>query len=232
VSSTPTRRTIGSVPPASDRVRVRRLPERGRYDRATIDAILDASLVGHVGYVVDGQPFVTPTIVWRQGDRLLWHGSSASRMLRATKNGVPVCVTATHVDALVLARSGFNHSVDYRSVMVVGNAYGLTGHDERLEAMEAFVEHVYPGRWAQLRPPTRQELKATTILWMDLEEASAKVREGGPHDDPGDETWPVWAGVIPLVASVGRAERDPGAPTDARRPELSQAIFGGRGTRV
>jgi nitroimidazol reductase NimA-like FMN-containing flavoprotein (pyridoxamine 5'-phosphate oxidase superfamily) len=214
-----------SAPPPSDRVRVRRLPERGRYDRATINAILDASIVGHVGYVVGGQPFVTPTIIWRQGDRLLWHGSSASRMLRATKDGVPVCVTATLVDALVLARSGFNHSVDYRSVMVLGEAWELGDHDERLEAMKVFVEHVYPGRWEQLRPPTQQELKATTILWMDLREASAKVRDGGPHDDPGDESWPVWAGVIPLVTSVGRAERDPLAPAEARRPELSSAIF-------
>ncbi|HVA85073.1 MAG TPA: pyridoxamine 5'-phosphate oxidase family protein [Candidatus Saccharimonadales bacterium] len=207
-------RTGAGIPPATDRVRVRRLPERGRYDRATIDAVLDAALIGHVGYVVDGQPFVTPTAVWRSGDRLYWHGSSASRMLRATQDAGTVCVTATLVDGLVLARSGFNHSMNYRSVMVLGRAALVTGDDGRLEALRSFVEHLFPGRWAQLRAPTRLELKATTILWTSLDEASVKVRTGGPHDDPGDESWPVWVGIVPIGRHVGSAVPDPGLVAD------------------
>jgi uncharacterized protein len=210
--------------PASDRVRVRRKPERGHYDRATIDAILDHALVGHVGYLIDGQPFVTPSAIWRQGDRLFWHGSSASRMLRATKTGMPVCVTATQIDALVLARSGFNHSFDYRSVMVLGRAYELTDEAEVLDALRAFIEHLYPGRWDELRPPTRQELKATTVLWTDLNEASAKIRDVGAHDEPGDETWPAWAGAIPLTTTVGMPEPDPFVAAGMAVPELSRFI--------
>jgi nitroimidazol reductase NimA-like FMN-containing flavoprotein (pyridoxamine 5'-phosphate oxidase superfamily) len=213
--------------PASDRVRVRRKPERGRYDRATIDAILDGALVGHVGYLIDGQPLVTPTAIWRQGDRLLWHGSSASRMLRATKGGVPVCVTVTQVDALVLARSGFNHSLDYRSVMVLGHAHVLTDETEVLDALRAFIEHLYPGRWSELRPPTRQELKATSVLWTDLNEASAKIRDVGAHDDPGDGNWPAWAGSIPLTTVVGMPEPDPYVPAGMRSPTLSRAVTRG-----
>lgn len=199
-------------PPPSDRVRVRRLPDRGRYDRGTIDAILDAAVVGHVGYVVDGQPFVTPTCIWRTADRLFWHGSTASRMLRATRDGAPVCVTATLLDGLVLARSGFDHSANFRSVMVLGRARAIEDEAEVSAALEAFVEHMYPGRWAELRPPTRQELKATAVLWMDLTEASAKVRADGVHDEPGDETWPVWAGVVPVTLRAGEPEPDEFVP--------------------
>ena len=140
--------------PASDRVRLRRKPDRGRYDRATIDGILDAAVVGHVGWVLDGQPYVTPTAIWRQGDRLYWHGSAASRMVRATRGGAAVCITATILDGLVLARSGLDHSVNYRSVMVLGRAYAVDDEAETLAALEAFVEHLYPGRWPELRPPT------------------------------------------------------------------------------
>jgi nitroimidazol reductase NimA-like FMN-containing flavoprotein (pyridoxamine 5'-phosphate oxidase superfamily) len=218
-------RARDGAPPATDRVRVRRLPERGRYDRKTIDAILDTSVVGHVGYVVDGQPFVTPTAIWRHGDRLYWHGSSASRMLRVTRDGVLVCVTTTHLDALVLARSGFHHSVDYRSVMVLGLAFELTDADERLQQMEVFVERLYPGRWAELRPPSRKELKATSILWTDLTEASAKVREGGPLDEPGDESWPTWAGTIPVVTSITAPEPDEFGPDGTAAPALSTLLF-------
>ena len=216
--------TVQPSGPVSDRIRVRRKPERGRYDRATIDAILDDAIVGHVGYLIDDQPFVTPTAIWRQGDRLFWHGSSASRMLRATKGGVPVCITVTQVDALVLARSGFNHSLDYRSVMVLGRANALTDETEVLDALRAFVEHLYPGRWDELRPTTRQELKATSILWTDLTEASAKIRDVGAHDDPGDETWPAWAGSIPLTLSVGAPEPDPFVPAGMTTPTLSRAL--------
>lgn len=194
--------------PPSDRVRVRRKPDRGRYDRATIDAVLDVALIGHVGYVIDGQPFVTPTAIWRQGDRVYWHGSSASRMVRATAQGIPVCVTVTHVDALVLARSATDHSFDYRSVMLLGRATEVSEESEKAAALEAFIDRIYPGRWAQLRPATRQELKATTVLVMDIDEASAKVRDIGAHDEPGDETWPSWGGTFPVRLVVGPALPD------------------------
>lgn len=193
--------------PPSDRTRVRRLPKRGQYDRATIDAILDEALVAHVGWVVDGQPYATPTAVWRQGDRLYWHGSSASRMLRAT-DGQPVCVTVTHLDGLVLARSGFNHSVNYRSVMVLGTAHLVTDETELDASLEALIEHLYPGRWAELRPMTAKERKATAVLWLDLAEASAKIRADVNHDDEGDESWPTWGGVVPVRMVRGEPQPD------------------------
>ena len=216
-------RSAGSVPPPSERVRVRRKPERGRYDRATIDAILDASIVASVGYVIDGQPFVTPTAIWRTGARLFWHGSSASRMLRRTKGGVLVCVSAFQLDALVLARSGFNHSVDYRSVMLLGRAYEVEDEEEKLASLRAFVEHLYPGRWDELRPPTRQELKATTVLWMEIAEASAKVRDVGAHDEPGDERWPTWAGSIPVAVTFGAPIPDRFVPVGMPAPIVALA---------
>ncbi len=197
--------------PPSDRTRARRKPDRGHYERETIDAIIDAAIVGHVGWVLDGQPFVTPTSVWRQGDRLYWHGSSASRALRSA-DGRPVCVTVTHLDGLVLARSGFNHSVNYRSVMALGTAHLVTDDAEADAALEAFVEHLYPGRWATLRPMTAKERKATSVMWMDLSEASAKIRDDASHDDPGDETWPTWAGVIPVREVQGAPEPDAFVP--------------------
>jgi nitroimidazol reductase NimA-like FMN-containing flavoprotein (pyridoxamine 5'-phosphate oxidase superfamily) len=171
--------------------------------------------VGHVAWTQDGQPYATPTAVWRQGDRLYWHGSAASRMLRAT-DGQPVCVTVTHLDGLVLARSGFNHSVNFRSVMALGTAHLVTDDGEADEALEAFIEHLYPGRWPELRPMTAKERKATSVMWMDLAEASAKVRADINHDDEGDKTWPAWAGVIPVRTVRGAPEPDaftaPGAP--------------------
>jgi nitroimidazol reductase NimA-like FMN-containing flavoprotein (pyridoxamine 5'-phosphate oxidase superfamily) len=218
--ASPTR--TGAPGPATDRVRLRRKPDRGRYDRATIDAILDAALVGHVGWVLDGQPYVTPTSIWRQGDRLYWHGSSGSRMVRATKDGAAVCITATIVDGLVLARSGTDHSMNYRSVMVLGRAQAVDDEGEKLAAFAAFVDHLYPTRWAELRPATPAEVRQTTVLWIDLAEASAKVREGGPHDEPGDETWPAWAGVVPLALVAGAPEPDehvrPGTPLPSYLP--------------
>jgi nitroimidazol reductase NimA-like FMN-containing flavoprotein (pyridoxamine 5'-phosphate oxidase superfamily) len=204
--------------PASDRVRVRRKPDRGHYDRGTIYAILDAAIVGHVGWVSDGQPYVTPTAIWRTGDRLFWHGSTASRMIRATQDGATVCVTATILDGLVLARSGTNHSLNYRSVMVLGQAHAIEGEAETSAALEAFVEHLYPGRWDALRPATRKELRATTVLWMDLTEASAKIRSDGAHDEPGDETWPIWAGTVPVALVASTPVPDPSVPVGVDPP--------------
>jgi hypothetical protein len=204
--------------PPSDRTRTRRLPDRGHYDRTTIDAIIDAAIVGHVGWVHEGQPFVTPTSVWRQGDRLYWHGSRASRMLRAT-DGQLVCVTVTHLDGLVLARSGFNHSINYRSVMALGTAHLVTDDAEADATLETFIERIYPGRWAELRPMTPKERKATSVMWMDLTEASAKIRADTSHDDPGDESWPAWAGVIPMRMVGGDAEPDPHVAPGTRVPE-------------
>jgi nitroimidazol reductase NimA-like FMN-containing flavoprotein (pyridoxamine 5'-phosphate oxidase superfamily) len=205
--------------PPSDRTRVRRLPNRGRYDRATLDAIFDAAIVGHVGWIQDGTPYATPTAVWRVGDRLYWHGSSASRMLRAT-DGRPVCITVTHLDGLVLARSGFNHSVNYRSAMVLGTARLVTDPAEAEAALEAFIEHLYPGRWAELRPMTASDRKATSVMWTDLAEASAKIRDDTAHDEPGDEAWPAWAGVIPLRTVRGEAQPDASVPSGVSPPEV------------
>jgi nitroimidazol reductase NimA-like FMN-containing flavoprotein (pyridoxamine 5'-phosphate oxidase superfamily) len=187
--------------PPSDRTRVRRLPERGAYDRATIDAILDAMPVAHVGYSIDGQPFVTPTLQWREGDHIYWHGSAASRMLRVIE-GAPVCLTVTLVDGMVLARSAFNHSMNYRSVMLLGNAHAVTDPAVKEARLRAFVESQFPGRWDMLRPVTAQEVKGTTVLGMPIDECSAKIRSGEPHDDPEDESLDIWAGVIPIRYEV------------------------------
>src|ERR671914_1836946 len=158
------------------RTKVRRLPKRAVYERERVHAVLDAGLVCHVGYVIDGQPYVTPTSYWREGDTLYWHGSSASRMLRHLKQGVPVCLTVTHLDGLVLARAGFHHSINYRAVMAFGTARLVEDGDIKLKVLETFVDRLFPGRWQELRPPTAQELKATTVLWMPIEEVSAKIR--------------------------------------------------------
>ena len=199
------------------KTRVRRLPKRGHYDRATVHAVLDAGVICHVGYAIEGQPYVTPTSYWRDGDRLYWHGSSASRMLRHLRQGVPACVTVTHVDGFVLARSGFHHSINYRSVMAFGIARPVPD-EGKLEALEGFVERLFPGRWSELRPPTRQELKATTVLWMDLNQASAKIRTGPPVDDEEDYALPVWAGVLPLTVAFGALEPDPRLPPGIAAP--------------
>ena len=184
------------------RNRVRRLPKRGHYDRGTVNEVLDAGFICHIGYVIDGQPYVTPTAYWREGDHIYWHGSSASRMLRAQKEGIPVCLTVTHIDGLVMARSAFHHSLNYRSVMAFGKAHIVDEPKAKEAAMHAFVERVYPGRWDGLRPVNKQEFKATTILGMELTEASAKIRTGNPVDDDEDYALPIWAGVIGLKTVI------------------------------
>jgi uncharacterized protein len=213
------------MPAPSPRTRVKRLPKRGHYDRATIHAVLDAGFICHVGYVIDGQPYVTPTIHWREGERLYWHGSSASRMLRKLKGGVPACVTVTHVDGMVLARCGFNHSANYRSVMALGRAHPVTDPQEKRHKLDRLVDHLFPGRAAALRPPTEQELKATLVLGMDLDEASAKIRTGPPKDSQEDLAWPVWAGVLPLRTQALPPEPDPAGTTDQPLPEHLRAAF-------
>ncbi|MHB8960810.1 MAG: pyridoxamine 5'-phosphate oxidase family protein [Candidatus Limnocylindrales bacterium] len=207
VSPASSGRPADTTPPASDRVRLRRKPMRGRHDRATIDAIIDAAVIGVVAFVQDGQPYAVPTNVWRDGDRLYWHGSAGSRLLRVA-DASPVCVTLYHLDGLVLARSATNHSVNFRSVMVLGTARLVTEVDHVEHALEGLVESLYPGRWAQLRPMTEKERKETGVMYVDLAEASAKVRDEGAHDNEGDETWPVWAGLIPVQTLRGEPEPD------------------------
>jgi nitroimidazol reductase NimA-like FMN-containing flavoprotein (pyridoxamine 5'-phosphate oxidase superfamily) len=192
----------------SERTTVRRMPRRGAYDRATVHAILDEALICHVGFVAGGQPFVIPTIHTRIGEALYFHGSTASRMLRALKEGIPVCATVTLLDGLVLARSAFHHSMNYRSVVIVGTAREVVDRDEKLRALEAIVEHVVPGRSVEARKPNEGELKATSILMLPISEASAKVRSGGPLDDEEDYDLPVWAGVLPLRLTPGEPQPD------------------------
>lgn len=184
-------------PAPTDRVRVRRMHERGAYDRATIDAILAAQPLAHVGYLLDGAPLVTPTLQWREGDEVFWHGSAASRMLERCIDA-PVCVTVSLMDGLVLARSAYNHSVNYRSVMLLGRARIVDDPAEKELRLRNFVDGMFPGRWDQLRAMTPKEFKATTVLAMPIEEASAKLRAGPPGDDEADLQVPVWAGVIPI----------------------------------
>jgi nitroimidazol reductase NimA-like FMN-containing flavoprotein (pyridoxamine 5'-phosphate oxidase superfamily) len=195
--------------PPTQKTRVKRLGYRACYDREMVYAILDAGLVCHVGYVIDGQPYVTPTAYWREGDRVYWHGSSASRMLRRLKEGVPVCVTVAHLDGLVLARSGFHSSINYRSVMAFGTAEAVTDEAAKLAALEVFSERLTPGRWAEQRAPSKQELKATLVMSLKLEELAAKVRDGPPADDEEDYDLPVWAGVVPVRRVVDRPVDDP-----------------------
>jgi len=200
------------------RSRVKRHHERGAYDFDAIASILDAAFLCHVGYVIDGQPYVTPTSYWREDDRLYWHGSAASRMLRTVATSVPVCLTVTHLDRLVIARSGFHHSINYRSVMAFGEAATIADPDEKLAALEAFVNRLYPGRWPELRPVTKQELKGTTVVGMTIAEASAKVRVGPPVDDEPDYALPLWAGTVAIRQVVGEDTTDPRMIPGIARP--------------
>ena len=209
------------------RARLRRLPDRGHYDRESIYAILDAGVVAHVGYVLDGQPYVTPTNYWREGDSLYWHGSSASRMLRALKKGVACCLTVTHLDGLVLARSGFHSSVNYRSVMAFGTARALEDEALKLASLKAFSDRLHPGRWEEFRPATKEEVAATTVLSMEIEEASAKVRSGPPLDDEPDYDLDVWAGVLPVRYVIDPPVADPRLKGGIRPPAyLSRVRIG------
>jgi nitroimidazol reductase NimA-like FMN-containing flavoprotein (pyridoxamine 5'-phosphate oxidase superfamily) len=190
------------------RTRVIREPQRAVYDRSVIDAILDEAFLCHVGFVADGQSYVIPTSYGRDGDTLYIHGSAASRMLRNLDQGIPVCVTVTLVDGLVLARSIFNHSMNYRSVVILGTATQVEDPAEKLAALRALSEHIIPHRWDDSRQPNPQELKATSVLRLPIDEFSAKVRVGPAVDDEEDYSFPTWAGVIPLETTVGAPIRD------------------------
>jgi uncharacterized protein len=202
----------------TERVRVRRHPERGAYDASTVNAILDEALVCHLGFVHDGQPYVIPTLHARVDGRVYVHGSSASRMLGALGSGIRACLTVTLLDGLVLARSAYNQSVNYRSVVLLGSATPIVDTDEKIEALRAFTEHVAPGRWNEIRHPTAQELKATSVLSMALAEASAKVRTGPPADDEADYAMDIWAGVLPLQLQPLTPVDDPRLPPGIRPP--------------
>jgi nitroimidazol reductase NimA-like FMN-containing flavoprotein (pyridoxamine 5'-phosphate oxidase superfamily) len=207
-----------SVRPPTPRVRVKRLPERAHYERAVRDDILDEALICHVGFVVDGQPYVIPTIHARDGDRLYVHGSTASRMLRTLKGGLQACVTASIVDGLVLARSVFHHSINYRSVVVLGTAFEVDDDAEKVRALHAIVEHVAPGRWDEVRGPNPSELRQTTVLSIGLDEASAKVRSGPPKDDEADLALPAWAGELPMRLVALEPRDDPRLGPGIARP--------------
>jgi len=217
-STTTTPITRPSGGPTS-RTTVRRLPERGHYDAATIHAILDAAFICHVGFVDAGQPFVIPTAFARMGERLVLHGSAASRMLKTLVTGAPACVTVTLVDGLVLARSAFHHSINYRSVVVVGAASEITDPGEKSRALDAIVEHIVPGRAGDVRAPTENELRATRAVWFPLDEASAKLRTGPPKDDDEDYALRVWAGELPLRLTPLAPVADPRMPDGIPLPE-------------
>jgi len=208
--------------------RVKRLAERGRYDKATVHQLLDAAMLCHVAYIVDGQPYCTPTLFWREDDRVYWHGSNSSRMLRNLSVGEPVCLTVTHFDSIVLARCGFNHSADYRSVMVFGHAKKVDDVAEKTRALRMMVDRFFPGRTAQLRQSTPQEINATTVLAMDIERASAKIRAKGVSDDDEDYALPIYAEKIPVHQVLGKAEPCPRLPAGVSRPAHLDGYRDGR----
>lgn len=206
----------------TQRSQIKRLPQRGNYDRSLIHQILDEGLVCHVGFVVEAQPFVIPTAYGRVGDRLYIHGSPASRMLRTLKGNIEMCVTVTLLDGLVLARSAFHHSMNYRSVVIFGKAEVVEEVTEKLAALKAFTEHVIPNRWSEVRPPTATEIAGTLVLSLPLSEASAKVRTGPPKDDEADYTLPVWAGELPLHLTPSTPIPDPQLSSEIELPTYVQ----------
>lgn len=214
---------MSETQPSTARTRVVREPQRAVYDRESVNHILDEAFLCHVGFSVDGQPFVIPTSYGRKGANLYIHGSAASRMLRQMKEAVPVCVTVTLLDGLVLARSIFNHSMNYRSVVILGKATLVDDPEEKMEALRVLSEHILPGRWDDARQPNEQELKATSVLRVPIEEFSGKVRTGPPVDDPEDVTFPTWAGVVPLEIKASEAINDPDLDPKHEVPEYARA---------
>jgi nitroimidazol reductase NimA-like FMN-containing flavoprotein (pyridoxamine 5'-phosphate oxidase superfamily) len=206
-----------STPPSS-RTEVRRLAERGSYDRDLIVSILDEALICHVGFVHDGAPVVIPTIHARVGDTLYMHGSPASRMLRGMRSGDEVCVSVTLTDGVVVARAAFHNSLNYRSVVIFGKPRLVDDPDEKLAALEAITEHIVPGRWVDARPVAEREIKGTLVAALPISEASAKIRTGGPKDDQDDYDLPIWAGILPLSVTAGEPIADPLLRVDADVP--------------
>lgn len=225
--------------------KVKRVHERGRYDRKTVYEILDAALLCHISYVIDGRPYCTPTGFWREGDHLYWHGSSASRMIRTQKVGTPVCLTVTHLDALVMARSGFHHSVNYRSVMAFGTAHFIEDPAEKLKLMDRFIDRIYPERSKLIRQPNDGEFKATTMMGMEIEHASGKIRDKHVADEEEDyEGVPAWSSLYPVKQVIGApedcarqlpglkrpdemADFEPGARLDEIMTKTYKRTFGG-----
>ena len=205
----------------TERTQVKRIAKRGVYDREEVFRILDEGLICHVGFAVDGQPYVIPTGYGREGETLYIHGSAASRMLRHLSEGVQACVTVTLLDGLVLARSAFHHSMNYRSVVILGRAKLVENPEEKLRAMRVLAEHLVPGRWADVRAPNEQELKATSVLAMALAEVSAKVRTGPPLDEEEDYRLPIWAGVVPLKLTPSAPIADPRGDSQLKPPKYA-----------
>ena len=208
----------GPTYPVDEINKVKRRHDRGHYDHATVHALLDAGVLCHVSYVIDGQPYCTPTLYWREGTRLYWHGSSASRMLRNLSEGEPACLTVTQLDSLVLARCGFNHSADYRSVMAFGKARIVEDQAEKEQALVMMVDRFFPGRTAQLRRSEKQEIKATAVIYMDIEKASAKIRAKGVADDDEDYMLPIYAERLPIRTIIGKPEPCPRLMDGVVRP--------------
>jgi len=200
------------------RTELRRLPTRGSHESETIHAILDAGFLAHVGFQMDGQPFVIPTLYGRDGDKLYLHGSAASRMLRSLETGIPACVTVTHVDGLVLARSAFHHSMNYRSVVAFGTARKMDDPERKAHALRVISEHLLAGRWNEVRGPNEKELKATAVLEFSIDEASAKIRTGPPADDEEDYSLGVWAGIVPVSLETKTPVPDARLPLNIEVP--------------
>ncbi len=211
--------------PKSERNIVRRRAERGRYDRDTVHAILDAASLCHLGFVVEGQPFVIPTLYGRAGDTIYVHGSSVSRMLTSLSEGIRACVTVTLNDGIVLARSAFHHSMNYRSVTAFGTGLVIEGDDDKLTALKLISENVLRGRWDDVREPTKKELNVTTVIAIEIEEAAAKIREGDPKDDARDYDLPVWAGVLPIETSYGSPVADTKLGEGIEIPEYIRHLY-------
>ncbi len=210
----------------TERTTVKRLPARGSYDRTVVHQILDEGLICHLGFIVNGQPFVIPTIYVRVGETIYVHGSPASRMLRTLEQGVPACVTVTHVDGLVLARSAFHHSMNYRSVVVLGTATVVSEAEKKLDVLHALTDHLIRGRWEEIQQPSADELRRTLVLALPIEEASAKIRTGPPLDDEEDYDLPVWAGVLPLSITPSLPIPDPRLPPGTAAPPYAVRYAG------
>jgi uncharacterized protein len=221
-------RQMASSYPIDGVNQVKRRQDRGSYDYATVHAVLDAATLCHVSYVVEGRPYCTPTLFWREGSRLYWHGSNSSRMLRNLSEGEQACLTVTHLDSLVLARCGFNHSADYRSVMAFGLARSVEDPEEKRRALAMMVDRLFPGRTAQLRASTQKEINATTVIRMDIERASAKIRAKGVADDDEDYAFPIYAERLPVRMIIGSPEPCPRLHVGVERPENLDGYRAGR----